>query len=53
MEVDHRQPLKQGGAAFELDNLQTLCRSCHISKSREETIVISPARRKWRDFVNP
>ena len=52
LEVDHIKPLKQGGAAYELENLQTLCRSCHVSKSRDESII-SPARRKWRDFVSP
>lgn len=32
-QVDHIVPLEEGGAAFDLDNLQPLCRSCHASKS--------------------
>jgi len=33
LEVDHIIPLHQGGAAVDLDNLQTLCRDCHLAKS--------------------
>ena len=37
LEVDHRVPLKEGGAVYDLDNLQTLCRSpCHFDKSQAE-----------------
>ena len=31
--VDHIIPIKMGGAPFDLDNLQTLCWSCHSRKS--------------------
>lgn len=31
--VDHIVPIKQGGAPYDLDNLQTLCWSCHSRKS--------------------
>lgn len=31
--VDHITPIKQGGNAFDLDNLQSLCWSCHSRKS--------------------
>lgn len=34
--VDHITPIKQGGDAFALDNLQSLCWSCHSRKSVEE-----------------
>ena len=36
LEVDHRVPLEDGGAVYDLVNLQTLCRSCHFDKSRGE-----------------
>ena len=33
-EVDHIVPIAAGGAAFDLENLQTLCRSpCHFAKT--------------------
>jgi 5-methylcytosine-specific restriction endonuclease McrA len=32
--VDHRIELAQGGAAFDLSNLQALCRSCNSAKGR-------------------
>ena len=34
--VDHIVPLKQGGSKFRLDNLQSLCHSCHNRKTYEE-----------------
>jgi HNH endonuclease len=34
-EVDHRVELIDGGAPFDLDNLQSLCAACHDSKSSE------------------
>lgn len=34
--VDHIQPVRLGGAMFDLDNLQTLCDSHHNSKSSKE-----------------
>ena len=37
LEVDHIQPLCDGGGkVYDLSNLQTLCRGCHIKKSRIE-----------------
>ena len=32
-EVDHIIPLEAGGAAFDMDNLQSLCRPCHFAKT--------------------
>lgn len=34
--VDHIIPIKQGGAPYDLNNLQTLCWSCHSRKSIQE-----------------
>jgi 5-methylcytosine-specific restriction endonuclease McrA len=34
LEVDHIVEIARGGAALEYSNLQTVCRSCHRSKTR-------------------
>lgn len=34
--VDHKTPINEGGAEYELSNLQSLCDSCHNSKSGKE-----------------
>ena len=54
LEVDHKTPLRDGGALYDLDNLQALCRGCHIEKTRGE----NAARRNtpapvlaWRELV--
>ena len=35
-EIDHIVAIKDGGETLALRNLQTLCRSCHASKSAKE-----------------
>lgn len=42
LEVDHIQPVSQGGDEWEFTNLQTLCRGCHIAKTRRESGQHSP-----------
>ena len=32
-EVDHLVPIAAGGAPFDLENCQTLCRPCHFDKT--------------------
>jgi 5-methylcytosine-specific restriction protein A len=34
--VDHIQPIRLGGEALDINNLQTLCTSCHNIKSAKE-----------------
>ncbi len=34
--VDHIKPIKQGGSALDMNNLQSLCWSCHSRKSAQE-----------------
>ena len=53
LEVDHVQPLEKGGAPYALDNLQTLCRECHKTKSRRDRGLPerSPESKRWREFV--
>ena len=52
LEVDHIIPLATGGAPYDLANLQTLCRACHIRKTREDAEGPVPENvRCWRDLV--
>ena len=52
MECDHIMPLDRGGAEYDLDNLQTLCRTCHIEKTRvENRKPLSAERRAWQAVV--
>lgn len=34
--VDHVRPINEGGAALDLENLQSLCHACHNRKSGRE-----------------
>lgn len=36
-DVDHVKPIRDEGERWDAANLQTLCRSCHASKTRTET----------------
>ena len=33
LEVDHIKPMENGGTVYDMTNLQTLCRGCHLAKS--------------------
>ena len=35
-QVDHIKPISDGGAEFDMDNLQSLCPSCHSKKTNAE-----------------
>ncbi|MCY4508425.1 MAG: HNH endonuclease signature motif containing protein, partial [Acidobacteria bacterium] len=49
LEVDHITPISEGGAPFDLANLQSLCRDCHIDKTRRERGgEPDPDRAAWR-----
>ena len=45
VQVDHIVPLEVGGAPFDPENLQSLCKRCHVLKSAEE----ARARRRRMD----
>jgi 5-methylcytosine-specific restriction endonuclease McrA len=47
--VDHIKGLRDGGAPYDLSNLQTLCGSCHAKKTRIEIGLghVDPEREKW------
>ena len=48
LECDHVIPLDRGGAPYDMDNLQTLCRSCHFAKTGDENRRVSPEQEAWR-----
>ncbi len=49
LEVHHTVPLRRGGALYDLDNLETLCRGCHIERHRRKLI---PGEAAWRALVD-
>ena len=53
LEVDHRVPLEDGGAVYDLDNLQSLCRGCHLAKSCGERRAkpTPPEVQEWRRYL--
>lgn len=55
LEVDHIHPVRtHPDLAFDLANLQCLCRSCHSRKTRIEVGMdeVDPKRQAWRDLVH-
>lgn len=42
--VDHILPRRDGGAELDPDNLQTLCRQCHATKTHAETLGRAQAK---------
>ena len=49
LEAHHVTPLHKGGAPYDLDNLKTLCRSCHIEQHRRQ---LTPGEAAWRALVD-
>ena len=37
LEADHVVPMEKGGAPYDLGNVQTLCRGCHLKKTAGES----------------
>ena len=52
LEVDHVLPIHKGGAVYLESNLQSLCRDCHITKTRNENTKHDPRRLVYDSFVN-
>ena len=53
--MDHIKPMRNGGAVYELSNLQTLCRApCHFEKTAKENQqdAEGPEQAEWRDYVS-
>lgn len=51
LECDHVVPLRDGGEVYSMDNLQTLCRGCHVDKTASENTCPNLARDAWRALV--
>ena len=50
LEIDHIKELdKYPELAWDNDNLQTLCRSCHNKKHKRFEFKESTRKRKWQD----
>ena len=55
LEVDHIMPVEVGGEPHDMGNLQTLCRGCHIEKTRRERkklVKVDPRVKAWRDLID-
>lgn len=46
LECDHVVPVERGGAPWDMGNIQTLCRGCHIDKHRKP---LSRDRQDWHN----
>ena len=54
LEVDHKVPIHRGGPPFDIDNLQVLCRQCHIAKTAKErrnSEQCIPGQFEWDAYV--
>ena len=51
LECDHIKPIEQGGEVYNTNNLQTLCRGCHIEKTRNERNGVR-TRSDWEKRVD-
>ena len=49
LEAHHVTALHKGGAPYDLENLKTLCRSCHIEQHRRQ---LTPGEPAWRALVD-
>ena len=48
LQVHHIEPIAAGGAGFDLDNLETICRDCHYGRHRR---VDDPESVAWRLYL--
>ena len=52
LECHHKKALADGGAAYELSNLETKCRRCHFAATADALAEQQPAEvREWRSFM--
>lgn len=52
LEVDHLKPIAEGGRRWDIDNLQVLCKGCHIRKTRAELgRQLAPKEAEWREHL--
>ena len=50
LECHHRVRLEDGGAPYDLQNLECLCRACHIAEHRHDRST--PGRGEWKTLVD-
>ena len=51
IEIDHIQPISKGGARFDMANLRSLCRTCHIKVTGAVFRPVSPERAAWVRYL--
>lgn len=51
LDCDHIKPLAFGGAAYDMGNLQALCKRCHIEKTKAEFNLDVEYRDEWAERV--
>lgn len=52
LEVNHIHEIARGGDWFDMDNLEAICRGCHIAKTREAFAnPKSAARQEFRELA--
>ena len=52
LEAHHIRPLFKGGASYDLANVETLCRECHIDRHRRKPTALEAAwSRAVRELV--
>ena len=49
LEAHHVKRLEDGGDPWDLNNILSYCRGCHIDHHKPDNML--PGRRPWRDFV--
>ena len=52
LEAHHITPLRKGGDPFDLANVETLCRRCHIDLHRGTSPELAAAAAAWKDLVD-
>ncbi len=48
LEAHHEPPLQDGADPYDVENLLTLCRSCHIARHKKPT---TPGVEAWKKLV--
>lgn len=51
LEVHHVTPVRDGGAVWDPDNLQVLCRRCHFEIEPVRKVPVTE-RHKWRMLID-
>ena len=51
LEAHHIVPLSEGGAMYDPDNIEVLCRDCHINHHRHECPSTHPERKLWLEAI--